>query len=103
MPFFYGYEEQLWDSYAVGHYEEFDIVIADECLSAVLTIDPSILSTLAIEFTNWGPESTEVLDYSLVTSTTSIDCGVLRFQLTVDYGDGNGYVEASNGVTDERF
>ena len=89
VPFFLGYESQLWDSYGAGHYVQFDIVIAPACgqVSQLVWNDPSVPTTLAYQL-GTGEQFRDTFSFNNPVPACPIDVS-----WKIDYGDGNGFVE----------
>ena len=60
----------------------FQIVIDDPCASAILTIDPTIFTSLSILYDIFYPTHIETLNSSTVTSTFSLNCPGYLFSFT---------------------
>ena len=60
----------------------FQIVIDNPCASAILTIDPTIFTTLSIAYDIFDPTHIETLDAAKVISTGSVNCPGYVFSFT---------------------
>ena len=60
----------------------FTVIIDDPCQTATFTVDPTILTSLAISYDIFDPTHIETLDYAKVTSTGSVDCPGYLFSFT---------------------
>lgn len=85
---------------------EYSVTFENPCLLAALTIDPTILSTLSIEYSIGAIAHTEALDSTKVSSTeTTVTCPSIVFSVgNVDGSsmDGSIFTFDSNTLTVEN-